>query len=63
MDTRDAGRLGGDARAESLTAQERSDSASHAARARWGTIKRAKRLKARVRGRVAAESRKANRHD
>lgn len=60
MDVKEFASLGGKARAASLTAEEASAAGRKAANARWGTVKRAKRLAARKAGRAAKDSRKRN---
>jgi hypothetical protein len=69
VDTKDAGKLGGDERARVLTHSQRSEIAKQGGEARWANARakaradlaRAKRLKARKAGRIASASRKANR--
>ena len=60
MDTREAGKLGGAARAMNQTPAQLSAIGLTGAQARWGRP-RGKRAKARKRARIAAQSRKANR--
>lgn len=60
MDTKDAGRMGGAAKAANMTPEQKTDMGRKMAAARWGTVKRAKRLAARKAGRAAKDSRKRN---
>ena len=61
MKQSDMARMGGLARAKSLTPWQASAAGRKAAMKRWGDVKRAKRLAARKAGRIAAASRKKNR--
>jgi len=45
MDTKDAGKLGGQKRAEKMTPEQRSEAAKKAVTARWKKAKAAKRKK------------------
>ena len=62
MDTRDAGKLGGQARAQNQTLEQLTAIGQAGALARWGAdVARRKRTQARKLARIAAASRKANR--
>jgi hypothetical protein len=60
MDTKDAGRMGGAAKAANMTPEQKTDMGRKMAAARWGSIARAKRSASRKAGRMAKESRKRN---